>query len=307
MTYLTKILKLIFIFFIFTNANSFENKIILKVNNEIITSFDINREFRYLALINPKILDLKKNQIFEVSKESIIREKIKKIEILEHFESIEVDKNFIKKTIKQNYSKIGIKNLDIFKEKLNQVGLTLEEYEEKISIEALWNQLIYQKFYSKVKIDKNNIRKKVIKEQTQLLYDLSEIVFNASNKEVYQKKLKIIKKEIETNGFEKAAVIHSISDSKSQGGYLGWINETAINENLNRKLKKLKIVDYTEPEVIPGGFLILQLNSLKKEKASSNTEKEINKLIIIETNRQLNRFSNIYLNKIEKDIKIEKI
>ena len=117
----------------------------------------------------------------------------------------------------------------------------------------------------------------------------------------------MIKQEIKESGFENAALIHSISDSKSLGGDLGWIKETSINKNLNSKIQKLKVGEYTKPEVIPGGFLILKLNDIKTENIPLDIDKELEKLIKIKTNQQLNRFSNIYLNKAKKDIKIEKI
>ena len=71
-------ISLISIFF-FINANSFENRIIYKINNEIITSFDLNKELKYLTLLNPNILKLKKQQILEVTKESLLRRKLKRL------------------------------------------------------------------------------------------------------------------------------------------------------------------------------------------------------------------------------------
>ena len=88
---------------------------------------------------------------------------------------------------------------------------------------------------------------------------------------------------------------------------MGWINENSINTKLNSRISKLKIGEYTNPEVIPGGFLILKLNNIKTESADIDFEKEKNKLIILETNQQLNRFSTIYLKKVKKDIIIEKL
>ena len=70
---------------------------------------------------------------------------------------------------------------------------------------------------------------------------------------------------------------------------------------------KLNIGEYTKPQLIPGGFLILKLNDVKKNEVSVNIEDEIKKLIKIKTNQQLNQYSNIYFNKIKKNIKIEKI
>ena len=311
MTYLIKKIKFIFLITFFLNLISgvfaSENRIIYKINNEIITSFDITREFRYLSLINPKVTNLEKKEIFEISKNSIIREKIKKIEILKHVKEIKLDENYINELINQNYTKLGIDNIYDFEIKLNKIGFDLSEFEEKLSIEALWNRIIYEKYFSKVKINKKKLREQIVSQKKQSLFNLSEIIFNIENKENYKEKLEIIKNEINTKGFENAALIYSISDSKSLGGDLGWIEENIINKNLRGVIKNLKIGEFTEPQVIPGGFLILKLKDIKEENISMNIEDELKKLIILKTNQQLNQFSNIYFNKVKKDIKIEKI
>ena len=284
-----------------------ENRIIYKINNEIITSFDLTREFRYLALINPRVTNLEKNEIFEISKNSIFREKIKKIEILKHVNEIKLDENYINELISKNYKKLGINNIQDFEIQLNKIGFSLDEFEEKLSIEALWNQLIYEKYFSKVKINEKKLREQIFSQKTQFLFNLSEIIFNVENEENYEKKLEIIMNEINEKGFENAALIHSISESKSLGGDLGWIEENMINKNLKNAIKDLKIGEFTDPQVIPGGFIILKLKDIKKENISMNIDSELKKLIKIKTNQQLNQFSNIYFNKIKKDIKIEKI
>ena len=48
---------LIFIslFFISTSAQSIENYIVLKVNNNIITNIDIENEYRYLIALNKNL------------------------------------------------------------------------------------------------------------------------------------------------------------------------------------------------------------------------------------------------------------
>ncbi len=311
MIYLIKFFKFFFIFFIFLNynliASSTENKIIYKIDNEIITSFDITREFRYLALINPNIINLKKAEIFEISKNSLIREKIKKIEILNHTSSLSLNEDFFNQLLTENYTKLGLNNLKELEKKLYSIGFSLDEFKNKLAIEALWNQLVYEKYFTKVKIDKDKLKNEISRKSRQLVYNLSEIVFNAENKKDFEDKFKNIEREIETNGFENAALLHSISDSKSLGGNLGWINETSINKNLNIKIKNLKIGEFTKPEVIPGGFLIIKLNNVEEKKISINKDLELKKLITLKTNQQLNRFSNIYFKKIKKNIKIEKI
>ena len=311
MTYLTniyiKILLIIFFSLFILSAEALNNKIAYKINNEIITNFDITKEFRYLSIINPKLLNLKKDEIFKISTNSIIKEKIKKIEILSHIKEIKINENHMDALLSKNYKRFGVKNKEEFTKKINSIGFDLNEFKEKMSIEALWNQIIYEKYLNKVKINRDQLKDEVLKSEEKSEYNLSEIVFEADNRENFAKKLKLIKNEISSRGFESAALLHSISDSKSSGGELGWINETSINKNLNNKVKKLKIGEYTEPEVIPGGFLILKLNKIKKTKVSINIDNELNKLIQLKTNQQLNQFSSIYFNKIKKNIKIEKI
>ncbi len=311
MTYLIKKKNLIFFIFFFINISfssySLENKIIYKINNEIITSYDITREFKYLAMINPKVINLEKKEIFEISKNSIIREKIKKIEILKHVKEIKLDEEFIKNLLIQNFEKLGVKNKNQLELKINKVGFNINEFEEKLSIEALWNQLIYEKYISKVKIDKTKLEKEIILNKKKSIFNLAEIVFTVENKKNFTDKLNAINNEIKKNGFENAALIYSVSETKSSGGNLGWIDENSINKNLSSKVKSLEIGEFTQPIVIPGGFLILKLIDTKEKNVSINLQDELNKLIKVKTNQQLNQFSNIYFNKIKKNIKIEKI
>ncbi len=290
-----------------TSVGSVENRIIYKINNEIITSFDLNKEFRYLNLINPKITNLDKNEIFEISKNSIIREKIKKIEILNHIKKIKLDDDFLNQLIENTYVKIGVKNKKELKNKLQENLINFEEFKEKLAIEALWNQLIYEKYYTKVKIDKDDIKKQISSKKKQNLFNLSEIVFNVEGNNDLKDKLKSIKNDIENKGFENSALKHSISESKSLGGNIGWINENSINQNLRVKINELQVGDYTQPQVIPGGFIILKLNEIKETTISLDIEKEMKMLIRLKTNQQLNQFSNIYFNKVKKNVKIEKI
>ena len=312
MIFLIKNLKILIIvsfciFFLTQKVDSLENRILYKINNEIITSFDLKKELRYLSLINSQILNLEKKDIFEISKKSIIREKIKKIEILNHVEEIKLDKDYIDVLIKNTYSKIGFKNLDDFKKKLVSINISLEEFIEKITIEALWNQIIYEKYKTKIRIDKTKLEIEISSKKNQSEFQLSEIVFNVDKKENLQKKINLIKTDIKNKGFENAALIHSISQSKNSGGSLGWINENSVNNNLKNVIQTLKIGQYSDPQIIPGGFLILKLNDIKNKKISVNMKKELNNLIKIKTNQQLNQFSNIHFNKIKKNISIEKI
>jgi len=306
-----KYLFFIYILLIFNpiNAISIENKIEFKVNNQIITSIDIIKELNFLAALNPKILELDKNQIFEISKNSIIKEKIKTLEILKFKREIAIDDNYLSKLVRESYMKINLSSENEFLDYLSKYNLELKDFKKKITIEALWNQLIYSKFKSKVNIDIDKIKSEVVnnKNNKVTLFNLSEIIFNIDQNQTLEKKFEQIKNDIDLNGFENAAVIHSISDTGSTGGKLGWINQNSINQKLNEKIKNLNVGDFTMPIVIPGGFLIIKLEDVKEQDKEINLEEEIQKLAALKTNQQLNQFSTIYYNKIKKDIKIEKL
>ena len=293
----------------FAELKATENKIEFKVNNDIITSIDIIKELNFLAALNPKILKLDKDTIFEISKNSIIKEKIKKIEILKFIEKIEIDNNYLSQLIRESYTKINLKSEDEFLNHLSKYNLELNEFKKKLTIEALWNQIIFSKFKSKIKIDENKIKSEIIKNKNNKItsFNLSEIIFNIDKNQILNKRFEQIKNDINSNGFENTAMMYSISETANLGGKLGWINQNSINQRLNNEIINLNIGEFTSPIIIPGGFLIIKLNELKEIDKEIDLDEEVKKLIKIKTNQQLNQFSNIYYNKIKRDIKIEKL
>ena len=292
-----------------TNASSIENKIEYKVNNEIITTIDIIKELNFLAALNPKFLELDKDKIFEISKNSIIKEKIKIIEIKKYRKKIEIDEKYLLKLIKDSYMKINLSSEDDFLDHLSKFNLELKDFKKKITVEAMWNQLIFFKFKSKINIDTTKIKSEIISNKNNKItsFNLSEIIFTIDENQNLNKKFKQIKKDIDLNGFDKAAMIHSISETSNLGGKLGWINQNSINKKLKKEIKDLDIGEFTNPMIIPGGFLIIKLNELKKIDKEINLDKEIKKQITVKTNQQLSQFSSLYYNKIKKNIKIEKL
>ena len=135
-------------------------------------------------------------------------------------------------------------------------------------------------------------------------FQLSEIVFDINNNTSVEKKFLLIENEIKKSGFKNAAFSFSISNSSKSGGNIGWINENTISPKLKTEISKLEIGQYTKPIIIPGGALILKLENIKEVNNYEDVDKKLNELIKYLTNEQLNQFSNIYFNKIKKNIQI---
>ena len=302
------IANIIFLLSFFTsNLIAIENKIVVKVNNEIITSIDIENEINYLKILNPQVKNLDKNKLINIAKNSLIREKVKIIALLGVVNEIKVESEYINKIIENSYKKIGIDTMDQYKKYLKNNQLHIEYIKNKISIEAIWNELIYKKFNSKIVIDKDKITNEVKNNPDEKML-LSEIIFQVKNKNDLDKKYNNIKKDIQNEGFENAALIHSISNSASSGGKIGWIDKNSLNEIVKDALLNLKIGEYSKPILTQSGFLIIKINDVKTNVFNEeNTEKKVDALIRIKTNQQLNQLSNIYLNKIKKDLIINEL
>ena len=299
-----KIYALIILILIQTSVFGFENEIIVKIDNEIITKIDIYNEVKYLSSLNPSLKNLDKNNLFQIAKSSLIREKIKEIEISK-MEDFTLNQDYLENIISNIYENLGFKKKEEFINYLKVQNISIEEIKEKISKEALWNKLIFNKFNNKVKIDKKKIKSE-IKNNKKFTnsYLLYEIIFNTEKKDDFQILFKKIKKSIEFNGFENTASIYSISDSAKVGGKLGWINEGSISKKIMLEINNLNNDEYTNPIQIPGGFLILKVK--EKKTLEQNTDEEAEFLLKVKalTNQQLNQYSNIYFNKIKKNIKI---
>ena len=291
---------------IVTQSQSNQNKILFKIDNEIITSIDILHEIEYRNILNKRISDLPKDRQFEIAKKSLIREKIKKIEASNFFVDINLNDEQLEPFLKEFIRKTNLKSKDQLQKLLKSKKIEFEIFKEKLKIEALWNQLILNKFSKNIKINKIKIKEDILKENTQMEYLLSEIVFSVEN-ENYEKKYNEIKKEINQNGFEIAASTYSISDSSQEGGKLGWIKFNSLNDNIKKEISKINKKDVTKPIIIPSGFLILKINDEKLVENVKDIDLEVENVSRLIANKQLNQFSNIYFNKIKKKIDINEL
>ena len=284
-----------------------ENKILFKVNNEIITSMDILTELKYLGIINKDLKKTTKNQAFEIAKRSLIREKIKEIELKKLLKEMEVEEKFLNNLLIDYFRSINIKTILEFEKFFLSQDIDPNLIKKKISIEILWNQLIYSKFKQNVKIDRKSIQNELSNNVKKKEFLLSEILFNINENEKLNDKIVLLKKEINEKGFSQTALSYSISDTSSKGGKLGWVSETIMSQKIKNEIKKIKVGNYTSPIVIPGGFLIIKIEDIREKDNSSDLNNEIEKIIKDKTNDQLNQFSNIYFNKIKKDMVINEL
>ena len=300
-------LSVLFLCLTINNAKSIETKIVHKIQNEIITSIDIKKEFRYLMALNNNLKELEKEKILSISNESLIREKVKKIEILKNFKEIEINNEYLIFLLKNVYLKLNLKSLKEFELYLKDFDLTIEEVKRKITIDALWNEVIIKKYASQVTINKEQIKKNLSKNKNirSKEYRLSEIIFEVENKEEIKESYKEIIKSIAEIGFENSASIYSFSESAKIGGDIGWINENSLNNKIKKKIYNLKIGEISKPIILSNGILMLKIINIKYSDNDIDLEAKFKNAISYERNRQLRQYSKIYYNKIKKNLEFD--
>ncbi|MDA9062321.1 peptidylprolyl isomerase, partial [Candidatus Pelagibacter sp.] len=267
-----------------------------------ITNIDLETEYKYLIVLNNELENTDKDTMLELAKESIIREKLKKNEILNYYE-LNGKQDYLDDVVKDYYERLNIKNLNDFQNYLSEYGLKLENVVKKIEIELMWNKLIGYKYSSQI-----NINEKLLKEQIEnsskndkiiTEYELSEILFQANSDSELSNKINLIQQDINKQGFKNSANIHSLSDSSKFGGNIGWFNEKQLSKKINLIIEKLDVGEVSKPIQIANNFLILKIENKKQKKNKLNKKKLLKEAILFEQNKQYSQFSIIHFNKVK--------
>ena len=281
--------------------------IAVKVENEIITNHDINKEINYLKILNVNLEKLEKSKLTNLAKNSLINELIKKKEVMK-FTDIEKENILLNDYLKNLYSKLNFKNISDFETFLIKNNTySLNEIQKKIKIELYWNELIYSKYRNQVNIDRNDILRKIenFENKENIEYLISEIVFKKDINESLKDKFSKIKLSINEIGFNNSANIFSISESAKFGGKLGWVKHNNLSSIIIKELEKITPGEITDIIKIGNNFIILSLEDIKKSRVNIEKEKLYETLVNIETNKQLNQFSKIFFDKSKINYSID--
>ncbi len=293
---------------IFENTYAENISIIYTVDNEPITTVQIKNEITYLKLINKSLEKMEDKSLVVYASKSILREKIKEVEISKYFK-FGLNDELIFRNMQNLYRSIGLNTQNEFDNLLKNLNLSKNFVKKKIEIELLWNRLIYEKFKDKLSINEDQIKKdlesRLMNEAKDIVeYKLSEILFTLSSKDKAKEEIEKIKKSINDVGFENAAIIYSLSNTASKGGSIGWIKETQLSKKILENIENLNFGQISEVIDVPSGKLILILKDKRSVKEEISFETEFEKFLLAERNKQLNQFSSIYFRKVELNTQI---
>ena len=298
-----KITVIITLLILFLNNNlyGFNSKIIVKVEDEIITNYDLkNKILITLILANQEINQQNIDELKKAVLDQLINLKLKKIELLKY--KIKKDEGRINSYLKS----ISGNNIQNFKNKFFENNLDFELFLDEVDTEIRWQQLIYTLYGKKIDINEATIDvevEKIIKERSNVEeFELYEIEIN-SNLDVPEKQIiEDILKKINTIGFENSALNFSTSTTSSQKGYLGWINGKTLSKEIYLILSKMKIGEVSKPIKKQNNILFLKLNNKRAIKPEQLEIKKLKSDIIEKKKAGLfNLYSQSRLSKLKNN------
>ena len=303
-----KILNWLFVlFFLFQTSQVFakiSNSVVITVGSLPITTLDMVKEMKLISIISGnKIDDTNKVQIKNIAAKSLIKRKIKELEI-DKYEVKNYKKNDLENLIKKASINIGT-DKEGLKKIMESNNLNFRYLEKKFEIDLKWNSLIFNLYKNKVVLNMGEIKEKISTElkktDSNRTFLMSEIEVNMP-KDGLEAVVKKIMNSINDEGFESAAKKFSISKSAELGGNIGWISEKKLSIKIADNIKNLKTNEVSEPIILESTLLIVK--KMGERVFDKDIEKIKNNIIEIEKNKKLKMFSNSHYSNLERTIQI---
>ena len=298
-----KIFKIFYFLFFLILINcsisyaSSNTKIIVKVGSEIITSYELENKIKSTLFLSGEEINQKNiNQIKNSSLNSLINLKLK----IEEIKRYQINKD--NQTRVDNYLNLISSRFNIPPSGLQKVFSTnqidFNQHLDQIRTEFLWQNLIFEVYSKKINLNEDQILLELNKTiQNQKLieeYHLAEIEIKILNNSQTNDIENEIKNYINQFGFEKAANKFSISDSAINGGDIGWVNSTALSEEIYMIAKNLKIGSFSGAKRSTDSMLFLKL--INKRKISDIDKLNVDEIKNSIINKQTNDLLSIYAN-----------
>ncbi len=304
------IIKIFFLFFFIFFSNSAnasnQNKIIIKVDEKIVSSYDLKNKINTeLILRNLEINQSNIDKIKNLAIQELINSRVKENEISKYkiIKIEEMDISSYLNTLSSN-------NIEQFKQIFNDNKLDYNAYIKELKVNLAWQKLIFLLFNDRVKIDDKEIIKEIesIKNEKSLIkeYDLSELELSYNNDNQKKTIIEKIKKDIIKNGFEKSVAIYSEAETAKNSGKLGFVNERSLSKEIYEKLINLNEGDVSEPIIKLNKIIFLKVNKIKKSENKKLDTNLLKKNIIAKKKNDLfDLYSKSHLSKIKNSAYIE--
>jgi len=304
--------KIFYIFFaiilFFFQLNLYAKKslnIIVKIDNELITSYDVKNKIITTLFLSKKELNQENiNSLKKIALENLIINRLKKIELNKY----DIKRN--DRQINAYLNSISSNNIPSLEKSFEINGLDFKTYKNELDIEFKWRNLIFNKYSNKINIDPDDLiqqlPKKIEQQESSIEFNLSEIEILSSTPNLEKEIIPQILEEIKQTGFENAVLKFSIASSSSNQGNLGWINSNSLSEDLLEIIEKLEVGEVTKPIKKNDKIIFFKLIDKKIISTSSKDIENLKKELIEQKKNELFRlYSSSFLSKLRNSKLIE--
>ena len=295
----------IYLNFLFIPSNAITNKIILKVENEIITNYEVkNKILTSLVLAGDEITQENIDKLKKQALESLIQNKLKIIELKKY--KIKKDSNQINSYL----NIVSQNNISKLQNKFKNNNLDYDLFLKEVEIQTRWQNFIYLFYKEKIEINENSVKedlKKIIENENKFQeFNISEIeIMIEGNANIDQKTLDL-KNKIRDEGFETAALKYSMSSSANNKGNLGWISSKSLSKEIFEVLKTMDVGQISYPIRRQNSILFLKLVDERTARVENINIEELKKKIIEQKkNEMFNLYSKSHLSKLKNTVLIE--
>ena len=240
------------------------------VNDEVISRYDVNQRIK-LILVTSGIPATEENlkRIEDQSIKALINERIQlqeasKLEVPESQEEIQMTLDRIAKGNETTAEGII--------ESITSQGVNVDTLLDQIKSELLWNKIVRGRFGSYINISDeeiNIIYERTIDSINRVQYDISEIFIGFEDekeeKESNDLAIKLVEELKNDISFEPVAQQFSQSASSGQGGYVGWVAEGQLDQEIISGIKDLSANSISEPIKTVNGYYIIKVNGRAEE------------------------------------------
>ncbi len=261
------------------------DRIVAKVNGDIITLMDL--ESQIYSMMNPNIKNNKKEmrKIFLREKKNVLNKMIE-AKLMLHYakmQKIEVSNDAIDKAIedvKRNHHLTD----DSLKISLEREGMTMEEYRSRIKDQITLSTVVSRELKNRIKVNEKEVadyykkNKKDFLNQKEikvkhilfLLNDEGNITEAARQKKKAQHVLDLAKRG---SDFEELAKKYSEGPSKDSGGNLGWITKGTMIDSFEKAAFSSDIGIVDNIVTTQYGYHVVKVEDIKRTKMKTIKEK----------------------------------
>ena len=248
----------------------------------------------------------KKEELKNSAVKSITERLLKQVE-LDRYNYTQYNKEDVDIEIENIAKNLNV-DINTFKNYFKSANINISVLKKRIETELKWNGLIFDLYKNKVKINLEDINKKLKAIENKNVLDeyyLSEILIDVVEADQVDAKIQLIINEINNFGFEKTAIKYSKSKSSLSGGKLGWVKESAISERFKKTIMETEVGKVSKPLLMTEGIMFLKIEKIRQVKNTVNLEQAKNKLLSIAKEKKLNMFSMSHFSKIKKNTPIK--